>query len=390
MPQTPVQKWLRRSLVLLALLAAGATLLWWLGRPRPVAVLTASVGRGTVEATVANTRAGTVEACQRTRLSTISGGRIAVLAVKEGDRVRKGQLLMQLWNDDQQAEQALAQAQLETSRRRVVEVCTMAEQARRELARQEGLFKQGFVSEGRLDTVRAEADTRAAGCATAKADVAQSQARVGVVGAARQRTLLVAPFDGTVAKIVGEVGEYSTPSPPGVPTPPAIDLIDDACLYVKAPMDEVDAPKISAGQPVRITLDALPGKSFPGKVQRVAPYVTAVEKQARTVEIEAVFDDPKAAGRLLVGYSADVEVVLDVRSDVLRVPTAALMQGGKVLVLEGDRLVERAVKTGVTNWEHSEITAGLTGGERIVTSLDRAGVKAGVAAVVDEAASAAK
>ena len=65
--------------------------------------------------------------------------------------------------------QALAQAQLETSRRRVVEVCTMAEQARRELARQEGLFKQGFVSEGRLDTVRAEADTRAAGCATAKA-----------------------------------------------------------------------------------------------------------------------------------------------------------------------------------------------------------------------------
>ena len=91
-----------------------------------------------------------------------------------------------------------------------------------------------------------------------------------------------------------------------------------------------------------------------------------------------------------MGYSADVEVVLDVRSDVLRVPTAALMQGGKVLVLEGDRLVERAVKTGVTNWEHSEITAGLTGGERIVTSLDRAGVKAGVAAVVDEAASAAK
>jgi HlyD family secretion protein len=212
---------------------------------------------------------------------------------------------------------------------------------------------------------------------------------VTVVGAARQRTVLVAPFDGTVAKIVGEVGEYSTPSPPGVPTPPAIDLIDDSCLYVKAPMDEVDAPKISAGQPVRITLDALPGRSFPGKVRRVAPYVTAVEKQARTVEIEVVFDDPKSAGRLLVGYSADVEVILDVRKDVLRVPTAALMQGGKVLVLEGERLAERPVKTGVTNWEHSEITAGLAGGERIVTSLDRAGVKAGAAAVA-EAASAAK
>ena len=55
-------------------------------------------------------------------------------------------------------------------------------------------------------------------------------------------------------------------------------------------MDEIDAPRISAGQPVRISLDALPGKSFPGKVKRVAPYVSAVEKQARTVDIEATFD----------------------------------------------------------------------------------------------------
>ena len=83
----------------------------------------------------------------------------------------------------------------------------------------------------------------------------------------RQRTVLVAPFDGTVAKIVGEVGEYSTPSPPGVATPPAIDLIDESCLYVKAPMDEVDAPKIKVGQPVRITLDALPEASLPGQGQ---------------------------------------------------------------------------------------------------------------------------
>ena len=195
--------------------------------------------------------------------------------------------------------------------------------------------------------------------------------------------MLVAPFDGTVAKIVGEVGEYSTPSPPGVPTPPAIDLIDESCLYVDAPMDEVDAPKIHAGQPVRITLDALPGKSFPGKVRRVAPYVTAVEKQARTVEIEVVFDDPKAPGRLLVGYSADVEVILEARRDVLRVPTSALLQGGRVLVLDGERLVERSVKTGVANWEHTEITSGLAAGDKVVTSLDRAGVKAGAAAVVE-------
>lgn len=385
MPERTAGRLWRRAGVALLLLAVGAALLWWLGRPDPVSVVTASVGRGTVESTVANTRAGTVEACQRTRLSTIAGGRIEVLAVKEGDKVRKGQLLMRLWNDDQQAEQAFAQAQLETSRRRVAEACTLADSAQRDLKRQEQLFQQGFISEGGLDTLRAQAETRVASCATSRSDVAQAQARINVVGAARQRTLLVAPFDGTVAKIVGEVGEYSTPSPPGVATPPAIDLIDERCLYVAAPMDEVDAPKIAVGQPVRITLDALPGKSFAGKVRRLAPYVTAVEKQARTVEVEVGFDDPRSAGRLLVGYSADVEVILAVRQDVLRVPSSALLQGGRVLLLQDRQLVQRPVKTGLANWEHTEIVQGLQGGERIVTSLDRAGVKAGAVAV-DEAA----
>ncbi|NBS96857.1 MAG: efflux RND transporter periplasmic adaptor subunit [Betaproteobacteria bacterium] len=387
MPETTWKTWLRRASIL-PLLAVGGALVWWLGRPKPVNVLTASVGRGTVEATVANTRAGTVEACQRTKLSTISGGRIEVLAVKEGDKVKKGQLLMQLWNDDQQAEQAFASAQLDTSRKRVTEACTLSDLAQREAKRQEQLFKRGFISEGALDNVRAQADARAATCATAKSDVAQAQARIRIVGTARQRTVLLAPFDGTVAKIVGEVGEYSTPSPPGVPMPPAIDLIDESCLYVAAPIDEVDAPKVAVGQPVRITLDALPGKSFAGRVRRVAPYVTAVEKQARTVEIEVNFDDPKSAGRLLVGYSTDVEVVLDVRRSVLRVPSSALLQGARVLLLENGLLVERSVTTGLANWEHTEITQGLQGSERIVTSLDRSGVKAGVAAVEDASAPA--
>jgi len=381
MPESPARKWLRRILILLPVLALAAAALWWLGRPKPVPVLTAAVARGKVESTVANTRAGTVEACQRTKLSTIAGGRIEVLAVKEGDKVKKGQLLMRLWNEDQQAEQAFARAQLETSRKRVAEACTLADLAQREFRRQEQLFQQGFISDAALDTLRSQADARVAACATARSDVAQAQARIGVVGTASQRTLLVAPFDGTVAKIVGEVGEYSTPSPPGVAMPPAIDLIDESCLYVAAPMDEVDAPKIAVGQPVRITLDALPGRSFAGKVRRIAPYVTAVEKQARTVEVEVNFDDPQSAGRLLVGYSADVEVILDVRQDVLRVPSSALLQGGRVLLLQDGQLVEQPVKTGLANWEHTEIVQGLQGGERIVTSLDRAGVKAGAAAV---------
>jgi HlyD family secretion protein len=294
---------------------------------------------------------------------------------------------MQLWNDDIQAQEKVAQAQASTARSRVVEACTLAESAERDLQRVNELHAKGFVSAGAIDSTRAAADAKRAVCATARADVLQAEANIRLMRVQRGRTTLVAPFDGTVAKIVGEVGEYSTPSPPGVATPPAIDLIDESCLYVTAPMDEVDAPKISAGQTARISLDALPKRSFAGKVRRVAPYVTAVEKQARTVDIEAVFDHPQEAGRLLVGYSANVEIVLDARADVLRVPTAALLEGGRVLLIGTDgRLVERKLKTGLSNWEFTEVLDGLQAGERIVTSLDRAGVKAGVLAVAEVSA----
>ena len=374
----------RRLFIALLIIAALAASFWWFSRPKPIAVVASEIDRGTVEASIANTRAGTVEACQRTKLSTIVGGRIEVLDVKEGDRVKKGQLLMKLWNDDQQAQSTLALAQVATARLRVTEACSQAANAEREARRQSALREKGFVSGSREETARTEAQARRASCAAAKADVAQFEARVNATRVEQGRTVLYAPFAGTIAKIVGEVGEYSTPSPPGVPTPPAIDLIDDSCLYVTAPMDEIDAPRISAGQPVRISLDALPGKSFPGKVKRVAPYVSAVEKQARTVDIEATFDDPQAPGKLLVGYSADVEVILAVRNDVVRVPTSALLEDSRVLVAGGDgKLAERTIKAGLANWEYTEVLDGLAAGDKVVTSLERVGVKAGVAYTVE-------
>jgi HlyD family secretion protein len=376
---------IRRLLIAVVVMALTATTVWWFKRPKPIAVVLKEVDRGRVASTVANTRAGTVEACLRTKLSTILGGRIEVLAVREGDRVAKGQLLMKLWNDDQQAQNALAVAQKEMAQKRVGEACVMAGNAEREAARQTALRAKGFVSQAKEETARAEAQARRAACDTAKADVAQAAARVNVTRVEQGRTVLYAPFAGTVAKIVGEVGEYSTPSPPGVPTPPAIDLIDDSCLYVKAPMDEVDAPKIHPGQPLRISLDALPGQFFPGRVKRVAPYVSAVEKQARTVDIEALFDQPEAAGKLLVGYSADVEVILAEREDVVRVPATALLEGNRVLVARADGVLEeRKIRTGLSNWEYSEVLEGLAAGERVVISLERAGVKAGALTVAEE------
>lgn len=380
---------LGRLLFALLVVAAIAGGWWWLSQPKPIAVVFKEVEVGKVESSIANTRAGTVESCQRTKLSTLMGGRIEKLPVKEGDRVKKGQLLMKLWNDDQLAQNALARSQVDTARQSIAEVCTLAASAEREAQRLDLMRAQNYVSASRIDTAHAEADAKRAACDSAKARVAQAMAQVHVTTVEQGRMSLYAPFDGTVAKITGEVGEYSTPSPPGIATPPAIDLIDESCLYIKAPMDEVDSPKIHEGQPVRITLDALPKKSFPGRIKRVAPYVLAIEKQSRTVDIEAVFDNPEEVGRLLVGYTANVEIILSVHEKAVRVPTSALLEGGRVLVAGADgRLEERNIKTGLSNWEFTEVLEGLAAGDRVVTSLEREGVKTGAYFVAEETTAA--
>jgi HlyD family secretion protein len=242
------------------------------------------------------------------------------------------------------------------------------------------LRERGFISAEGLERAEADAKARQASCTAARGEIGQARSRNAVAQAGLRRMVLRAPFAGIVADISGELGEYATPSPPGIPTPPAIDLIDDSCLFVSAPIDEVDASHVEVGLPARITLDAIRGKSFEGKVRRVAPYVIDLEKQARTVEVEVDFAEPPQADALLVGYSADVEIVHTVRDKVLRIPTQALLEGKRVLAYRASdgMLEERIVKTGLANWEYTEVAEGLAEGDRIVTALDQEGVKAGI------------
>jgi HlyD family secretion protein len=201
-----------------------------------------------------------------------------------------------------------------------------------------------------------------------------------------EKTVLLAPFDGVVADTFIEEGEWTSPSPPALPIPPILDLIDTRSIYVSAPMDEVDSGRIQKGQTARVTVDSQPGKSFAARVVEVAPYVMDRLEQNRTVEIELELEDTAAAASMLPGTSADAEVILSARDGVLRVPTSALLEGGKVLVLEGDRLVERTLQIGLRNWDLTEVTGGLAQGDRVVVSLDRPEIKAGARARVADAA----
>ncbi len=197
--------------------------------------------------------------------------------------------------------------------------------------------------------------------------------------------MLRAPFDGVVARLNGELGEFTMPSPPGIPTPPVIDLIDDRCLYVTAPIDEVDVAQVRVGQPATIAIEALPGRRFPGRVRRVAPYVVDVEKQARTVDVEVELANSADAKALLVGYSADIEIILDAHDNAVRVPTQALREGNRVLLYTGAGILEeRRLDVGIANWAYTEVRSGLEPGQKVALSVERQGVVAGASAVEEK------
>jgi HlyD family secretion protein len=372
----------RRLVLIAAAVAAIGGGVWWFTRSDPIAVTLVTAERGPVAATVSNTRAGTVDACRRAGLSPAVGGQIASLPVTEGDAVRSGDLLLELWNDDMKAQLTLAERDARAARSRAREACVIAEVAQRDSDRVMTLREQRLASEEAADQAVGRAESTAAACAAAQDAARVAEARMDVARAQLEKTQLVAPFDGVIAEINGEIGEFVTPSPVGIPTPPTVDLIDSTCLYVSAPIDEVDAPRVRDGLSARISLDAFPDQTFAAHVRRVAPYVLDQERQARTVEIEAEFDDPAAAG-LLAGYSADVEVVLDRRADTLRIPTSVILADGTVLVFEPSTGTLRAqkIERGLSNWEFTEVVSGLREGDRIVSSIDREGVAPGAAVV---------
>ncbi len=364
-----------------------ATLVWfYFDEEKPIPVRLVSVSKGTVDLTVSNTRAGTIKACHRSRLSLPIGGQIAELFVTEGDYVKKDQVLIRLWNKDQQARFKEAEARVEVAKLTVIESCRLAELNQREHKRLAGLAEKKLVSVEQLDSAATKARISVASCSKAKASTKSSMASMLLQKAVLEKTELTAPFSGVIAEINGEVGEYITPSPSGVATPPAVDLIADGCLYVRAPVDEVDASQIKNGMAVHITLDAFRGEQFQGLVSRIAPYVKELEKQARTVDIDVNLVDKTQYPKLLIGYSADVDVIIQQKEQALRLPTETIIDGNKVLLYDEStkRLALKEFTPGLSNWRYTEIESGLDDGDRVLLSLDEDGAVEGALVTIKQ------
>ncbi len=371
--------------ILAFLVVAGiAFLIWRKTQPQSVEVVVRPVVKGEIEKTVANTRAGTVNACRRAKLSPSIGGQIAHLPIHEGDQVKAGALLLEIWNDDLKAQLALTEREVAVAEAQAKAACLAAAEASRLAKRAEQLFQSKVNSTEQTDRAVTQARSLQAQCEASRATVLMGQARISVAQANLSRTRLVAPFDGVVAKIEGELNEYVTPSPIGVPTPPAVDLIENNCYYVSAPIDEVDAAAVRVGMETRISLDAFKDKNFAGTVRRISPYVLDVEKQARTVDVESSFDQKDDFNNLLAGYSADVEIIISTRAGALKIPTEAIVDGNKVFIyMAGDKKVhEVEVTLGLANWAFTEILSGLKENQLVVVNVDKPGLQDGAAATI--------
>jgi HlyD family secretion protein len=335
------------------------------------------VAEGRVEDSVTNSKAGTVATRRRAAISPEIGGRVGELLVREGDRVAEGQVLMRLVDEDYRARIDLSDRAREVAAATEREACLARDQAERDLARYLRLREDEIVSQELLDRLENLRDAAAARCEAMRAEVRKARSSQALARVELAKTVLHAPFDGIVTEVSAEVGEWITPSPPGVPIPPVIEVLDPDAIYIKIPLDEADVGSVRVGLPVRVTLDAYPGRSFMARVTRVAAFVSDEIDQNRTFEIELELDDREFARTLLPGASADAEVILDARDDVLRIPSYALMEGGRVLVVREEHLVEVSVETGLRNWQFIEVVAGLAEGDPVVVSLDRVEVVGG-------------
>ncbi len=291
-------------------------------------------------------------------------------------------MLLRLDADAAGSRLELARGEAQAAHGAVAEARAGAALADRDFERLEPLAANGLASPGELDAARTRRDRARAALEAAVAREAAAQASIRLARTALANLAIVAPFDGVVSQRFVEVGEMLALGQP------ALEVLNPRRLYVSAPLDEMDIARVKVGLPVRVTLDPFPGRSWQGAVTRVAPFVNDVVQQNRTLEVEVDLVLGKDGPLPKPGTSADVEIILDRHDGVLRVPSFAVIEGRRALVIEKGRAVARDVQVGLRNWEWTEVTGGLREGETVVTSLDQAGVKAG-AAVRAKAASPA-
>jgi HlyD family secretion protein len=200
------------------------------------------------------------------------------------------------------------------------------------------------------------------------ADVAQAQAAVDVAAAQLDQikyslaaATLVAPFGGIVSAVNANVGELASPAS-GIPV---VSLVDPTRLRLDASVDETDVSHVQIGQDVTVAFDAIPGKTFPGKVLGISPNATVQSGVATYIVSISIENSPE----IKPGMTGNADIIYAHHDDVLLVPNRAVRTDGDnrvVAVLEGGQSVNRTVTVGVSDDRSTEIVAGIQPGDQVV------------------------
>lgn len=301
-----------------------------------IEVRVASVGSSSAADQV--TAAGTVALRRETSLAFTSDGRIARLAVNEGDRVRVGQLLAAL--DPTTTAASLSSAEAERER------------AAREYERSRALLAQGWVPKARVDA--AEAALRAA------------EAQVRSAGFQTGNSRIVAPGSGIVLARLAEPGQVVAAG-----TPVLVLGEESSGMVLRLAVPDRDAARLRVGTPASIAIGALPGETLTGRIIEIAG---RADRATGTFLVEVGLPaDP----RLRSGQVGAAQLIAEGQGEAtLAVPPQALFAvragQGFVYVIDGDRVRARRIELGETGDATTRVRAGLSAGERVaVSGIDR-------------------
>ena len=282
---------------------------------------------------------GKIEPKTQVKISADVPGKIVHLAIEEGDKVRKGQLMLQLDDTQYRATWNQARASLASARARMADAKASLKVAEDNYVRQRSLFEQRLLSQAEWDRATAAVETARSTAATAQEEVARSEAALSASADNLNKCRFVAPFDGVVSALDVEQGEIVVIGTMNNPGTQIMVVSDLSRMLVRADVDEADIVDIQLGQKAKITVDALPDTSYAGTVTEIGNTAkrtpTGGSEGQTNFEVQVVFD--QTVPEVRPGMTADVEIDTGTHPKTKAVPIQAV-------VVRTDRDLERAAR----------------------------------------------
>jgi macrolide-specific efflux system membrane fusion protein len=340
------------GLVVASVAAAGAAIatLGGSGEKGAAGITTASVEKRDMGSIVQATGIIKPKVGAEVKVGARITGKVERLYANIGDRVRSGQVLVELEQDDLRARVAQAQASYD-------EALAVLAKAKTDVDRDRELAKQGYLSEQALENLQNIHDIAKARLSKAAADLDYARTQLSYA-------TIQAPISGTIASVTTQAGETVAA---GLNAPTFITIIDLNKLEVNAYVDETDVGKIGVGQEALFTVDTFPDRDFAGKVIAVYPRAVLQENVVNYITLISI---DNSEGKLKPDMTANVTITLKKKKGVLAVQGAAVArEGGKKYVLlraPDGKETRREVKTGWKEGLYLEITSGLKEGDVVV------------------------